>query len=162
MKAHQVVLVALVTAAALTSVAAAGSGATGRQHVTITTTVMPNGKFVLDVPLQPGAIALDRGTFVGQYSGVPDKTLVRDGQTIYVRTGVWTATGKLGTLVFRERNEWVEVGNYYSVAVGTWKVMRGTGQYAGVSGGGRSGHATRHGPRGTNWYARYEGFLTAP
>jgi hypothetical protein len=154
-------LVALVAAVAFASVAAAGPDAANKQHVTITATVLPNGTFVLDVPLhEPGAIALDKGTFGGQYTGVPDKTLVRDGQTIYVRTGVWTAVGKLGTLVFRERNEWVEAGNDYSVAVGTWKVVRGTGQYAGVSGGGRSGHVTRH-ARPTRWYARYEGFLTA-
>ena len=28
-----------------------------------------------------------------------------------------------------------------SVALGTWKVVRGTGQYAKIAGGGRSGHA---------------------
>ena len=58
--------------------------------------------------------------------------------------------------MLRERNEWVSVGNGDdSVALGTWNVVRGTGQYAGLAGSGRSGHAGL----GTPWYARYEGFL---
>jgi hypothetical protein len=40
----------------------------------------------------------------------------------------------------------------------TWKFVQGTGQYAGLVGGGRSGHAGL----GTPWYARYDGFLTSP
>ena len=45
-----------------------------------------------------------------------------------------------------------------SVASGTWTVVRGTGDYAGVTGSGRSGHAGL----GNVWNARYEGFLTTP
>jgi hypothetical protein len=44
------------------------------------------------------------------------------------------------------------------VARGTWKAVRGTGQYAGVAGGGRSVHLGL----GRRWVARFEGFLTSP
>lgn len=43
-----------------------------------------------------------------------------------------------------------------AVAFGTWKVLGGSGQYAGVTGGGRSAHAGL----GHAWNARYDGFLT--
>jgi hypothetical protein len=45
-----------------------------------------------------------------------------------------------------------------SVALRTWKVVRGTGQYAELAGGGRSGHAGL----GRVRTARQEGFLTVP
>ena len=53
---------------------------------------------------------------------------------------------------------WVSVGNDDGVGIGTWKVVRGTGEYAGIVGKG----AKRHAGLGSPWYARYEGFLTAP
>jgi hypothetical protein len=91
--------------------------------------------------------------------------VVRDGQTVYIATGLWAFTGKQGTLVFRERNEWVDLGNDSnrdgsedSIDVGSWKVVRGTGTYAGIAGGGRSGHEGL----GRKWFARYEGYLTLP
>ena len=62
-------------------------------------------------------------------------------------------------------NEWVDIGSDGNgdgqedgVALGTWKVVRGTGQYAQIAGGGRSGHAGL----GRPWNARQEGFLTSP
>src|SRR6266705_1861045 len=67
--------------------------------------------------------------------------------------------GKAGSLVIRYRTEYVDAGNGYHVGTGTWKVVRGTGQYAGITGGGRSGAVTLdRGP----WSSRAEGFLTLP
>jgi hypothetical protein len=83
---------------------------------------------------------------------------MRDGQKVTIYVGFWTLSGKRGTLTFRERNEWVDVGYDDGVAIGTWKVVRGTGEYAGIVGKGRSGHAGL----GSPWYARYEGFLVLP
>ena len=45
-----------------------------------------------------------------------------------------------------------------AIATGTWEVVRGTGVYAGVTGGGRSAHAGV----GSNWFAQQEGYLTVP
>jgi hypothetical protein len=42
------------------------------------------------------------------------------------------------------RNVWVDAGADLGgplIGTGTWKVVRGTGQYAGIVGGGRSAHA---------------------
>ena len=44
------------------------------------------------------------------------------------------------------------------VGIGTWSVVGGTGVYAKIVGGGRSGHAGT----GAQWLARQEGFLTRP
>ena len=90
---------------------------------------------------------------------------MRDGQKVTIYDGgVATLTGKRGTLTIRDRNEWVHLerdgngdGENDGIAIGTWKVVRGTGQYAGIVGKGRSAHVGL----GSPWYARYEGFLTA-
>ena len=84
---------------------------------------------------------------------------MRDGQKVTIYNGaVTTFTGRRGTLTIRDRNEWVDVGNNDQIGISSWKVVRGTGQYAGVVGKGRGGHAGL----GSPWYARYEGFLTVP
>ena len=153
----------LVAAVALTSVAAAGPAAT-KQRVAINMKIIPPGKFVL-TPLKGGALKPDSGASTGDYSTTPDRVVMRDGQEVSIHTASWTFAGKRGTLVIRERTEWVDVGSDVngdakpdSVAFGTWNVVRGTGQYAKIAGGGRSGHAGL----GQVWTARQEGFLTAP
>jgi hypothetical protein len=149
MNAKLALLAVLAAAVTLTSVASAGPEA-AKQRVAITATVLPTGAAVLD-PLQKGALERDSGTFSEGYAS----------QGAEVRR----FTGKRGNLVFRERLEWVEVGSDLNrdgfpdlVAVGTWKVARGTGPYAGIAGGGRSAHLGL----GRRWVARYEGFLTVP
>jgi hypothetical protein len=84
---------------------------------------------------------------------------MRSGQRVSIYEGVVTLKGKRGTLVTRYRSEYVEGGNGYHVGIGTWKVVRGTGQYARITGGGRSGNVwLDRGP----WSLRDEGFLTLP
>jgi hypothetical protein len=163
MSAKLAVLAVLVAAVTLTSVAAAGPQA-AKQRVAITVTILPSGKGLL-TPLNDGALERDSGTFGGDWSPVPDRTVAREGQTVDIHSGLWTFAGKRGNLVFRERTEWVDLGHDGNrdgledgIAIGTWKVVRGTGPYAGITGGGRSGHLGQ----GRKWVARYEGFLAAP
>jgi len=159
MNARQAIFIALAAAVTLTSVAAAGPDA-AKQRVTLTTqaahttTVSP---FVL-TPLQAGALKQDSGMLTAPSS--TQRVVMREGQKVSIYDGVGTYKGKLGSLVIRHRSEWVEAGNGYHVATNTWKVVRGTGQYAGVTGGGRGGIVWSE--RTDRWSSRSEGFLTVP
>ena len=164
MKARHIVLAVLAAAVTLTSVASARPAA-ARQRVAIDAKILPRGTFVL-TPLQPGALKRDSGTVSGNWQRLPGRDVMRHGQKVTVfDAALWILTGKRGTLTIRERSEWVDVGSDVngdahldSVALGTWKVVRGSGQYAKVAGGGGSGHAGL----GRIWTARQEGVLTLP
>ena len=160
MKIRHVVLalVALAAGVTLTSVAAAGSEAS-KQRVAID---MEGGQSFALYPLQPGALKRDSGpSTVDNSSG---DSFMRGGQAVQVYNNVYTLKGKLGSLTIRERLEWVDVSQKNArgfdyrpgVAIGTWKITRGTGAYAKVVGSGRSAHAGM----GKDWFIRQEGYLT--
>ena len=148
-------LVAVATAVILASVAAAGP-APAKQRVQIDTK-NPGDAFALTA-LEFGAIKGDTGK--QRCDSEPMKTTVlRDGQETYRwDCGAWTFVGQRGTLVLRSQYVWIEAGGPYNVATGTWKVVRGTGQYARVTGSGRSARV------GTGSFerVRYQGYLTSP
>ena len=158
MKARHALLVALVAAVTLTSVAAAGPGA-AKQRVAISMN-LGNSTFVL-TPKQAGTLKRDSGTVRIVSSQEPD--VMREGQNVSIYRNTYTLKGKRGTMSIRERNEFVEVSNEKvagfdftpGVGIGTWKVVGGTGAYAKITGGGRSGH------QGHPWLAQQEGFLTS-
>jgi len=162
MKGRLAGLAAVVVTVTLTSVAAAGPAVT-KQRVVVTSKLIPQKTFVL-TPSTAGALKLDSGT-VSVLSGNPRNTM-RNGQRVSIfPKNVYTFSGKRGSFTVRERTEWVDVSNVNTkygfppgVGIGTWTLVRGTGQYAGVTGGGRSGHAGL----GSPWLAQHEGFLTAP
>lgn len=158
MKARHAALVALGAAVTLTSVAAAAPDA-AKQRVAITSKGVANpasfGKFVL-TPLQAGVLEADSGTESATWN---DRVVMREGQRVSISNWVYTLKGKRGNFVIRARIEYVEAGNGYHVGVGTWKVVRGTGRYAQITGGGRIGSVWRDsGP----FSERREGFLTLP
>ena len=158
MKARYAVLVAIAAGVTLTSVAAAAPEA-AKQRVAITAKGMSNptsfGKFVL-TPLRAGPVEPDTGT---ETSTASDRFVTREGQRIDILNWVTTSEGKRGSFVIRSRVEYVDAGNGYSVGLGTWKFVRGTGQYAQIAGSGWGGHMfTATGP----WSDRYEGFLALP
>jgi len=163
MKASQIVLAVLAAAATLTSVASAGPAA-AKQRLAIDANILPRGSFVLR-PLQAGALKRDSGSFGGNWATAPGRQIIRSGQEVGTYTNTWTLTGGRGTLTIRERIEWVDAGSdgngdgkQDEVATGAWKVVRGTGAYARIAGGGGSGHAGL----GRLWYCRFEGLVTVP
>lgn len=160
MKAQQAILVALAAAVTLTSVAAAGPAA-AKQRVAIVSkgvASVSGGTFVL-TPLQSGALKRDSGT-ESAAALPPERVVMRGGQRVTIYDPiVETFKGKRGSVTIRSRIEYVDAANGYHVGIGTWKVVRGTGQYAQITGGGRRGDVyLDRGP----WSGRNEGFLTLP
>lgn len=133
----------------LVSIAAAGSVA-AKQRVAIQVTGA-NQSFVL-TPLTSGAVKPDTG--IASFCCWSTRHVMRDGQAIDVNDPQMTLTGKRGTLVLRNRIEWVDIPAGVAIFTGTWKVIRGTGAYAGLSGGGRGAGVT------PDAKSRFEGFLS--
>jgi len=162
MKARVVALVALAAAVTLTSIAAAEPNP-AKQRVAIDLKLWPQKTFVF-TPLQAGPLKRDSGTIRHDFLSISGRDVMRDGLKVTIYDGgVATLTGRLGTLTIRTRNEWIDFardangdGQNDGIGTGTWKVVRGTGQYAGIAGKGRLGHIGL----GSPWYARYEGMLT--
>ncbi len=137
-------------AVTLTAVAAAGSVAT-KQRIAIEN---KGSSFVL-TPLTPGAIKADRGS--ASFCCWTERHIVRDGQAIDINDPRWTLTGKLGTIVGRNQIGFVDLPDGWAVFTGTWKVIRGTGAYAGLSGGGRVAGVQ---PANGTTRDRFEGFIS--
>jgi hypothetical protein len=154
MKARLAIFAALAAAVTLASIAAAGPDA-AKQRVVITMRNLPNGQFVLE-PVQAGALERDSGTTSVLFRRL--NTVIRDGQRVEIYRLTFTLKGKRGTLTTQERNNWVDTGGPF-VGMGTWKVVRGTGQYAKIAGSGRSAAAGLDRGNG-DWYASQEGLFT--
>lgn len=104
-----------------------------------------------------GTLGDDAGTWT--YVEVYTSQGVRDGQAYTHTLGKSTFEGKRGSLVLRDDETAVEISpGLRSIGIGTWKVVKGTGAYKGVTGGGRM----------AGWYIRtgqslerYDGYLEA-
>jgi len=139
------------TAATLAAVAAAGPVA-ATQRVMIQVTA--GDSFVL-TPLTSGAIKRDTG--VVTFCCWTQHSIMRDGQAIDINNPQMTLTGKQGRLVVRNRIGFVDLPDGFTVFTGTWKVIRGTGAYAALSGGGRGAGVTLSNGNGPS---QFEGFLS--
>jgi hypothetical protein len=157
-------LLVVLVCAAIGAATARGEMTLRKQRVTIEVTVRlfgagaaSNGTFRL-APLVPGPLQFDRGRFdsVGGTYG----SGLRDGQRYQIVRGTDTFTGRAGKLVVRRDERTVGGGGGFVVGTGTWKVVRGTGPYTRVTGGGRLGVAFL--TNGSSpLHARYEGYLTS-
>jgi hypothetical protein len=159
MKAKDAALVALAAAITLTTVASAAPNA-ARQRVAITSQAAKTTRvspFVF-TPLQPGPLKRDSGTMTATFG--TERVVMREGQEVSIFDGGRaTLKGERGSLVIHYRDEYVDGGNGYHVGTGTWKVVRGTGQYAHITGGGRTGNVSLdRGP----WSSHNEGLLSLP
>ena len=143
-----IALACVVAAAGITAAADAGPTAT-RQRIAI----VHNGSSFVITPLTAGSVQRDTG--IASFCCWSDRHVMRDGQAVEINDPLMTLTGKLGTLEARNRIGWVDVSNGWSLFTGTWKVVRGTGQYAGLAGGGRGAGIQSTGAE----KARFEGFL---
>jgi hypothetical protein len=123
------VLTAAVAAVTVAAGATAGPVA-APQRIAI---VEHNGSFVL-TPLTAGAIKRDAGTRVD--CCWTQRSVKREGVSLDVNDPQLTFTGAHGTFVFRNVIEWGDLPDGWSVFTGTWKFVRGTGVYGGLSGRG--------------------------
>ena len=121
---------ATLTAAAILVTVAAARPVSTTQRVSI---MQKNNSFVLK-PTSPGAIQADTGTFSA--CCWTTRHVVRSGQRLDVNNPLLTLTGKSGTLKLRNHIVWVDLPDRWSIFTGTWKVVGGTGAYAGLSGHG--------------------------
>jgi hypothetical protein len=148
---RKLTMVAALAAAAATLTASAAAGPTAtRQRVAIQVT---RGSFVL-TPLSPGAIKPDVGR--SAFCCWTQRSTVRDGESVDINNPRMTLTGKQGTLVAQNVIGFVDLPNSWEVFTGTWKVVRGTGAYAGLAGGGRGAGVS---PANGDNKAQFEGYL---
>jgi hypothetical protein len=149
-------LAALAAAAVTLAAVAAAGPVAAKQRVAIQVKgANDRDSFVL-TPLTPGAIKSDTG--VATFCCWTNRHTMRDGQAIDIGDPQMTLIGKRGTLVARNRIEFVDIPDGWAVVTGTWKVVRATGDYAGLSGGGRG--AGIHLANGS-MKVQFEGFLSS-
>ena len=122
---------ALTTAAATLAAVATAGPTTTRQRVAIQ---VKGATFVL-TPLSPGPIKPDGGT--AAFCCWKQRSTVRNGESIDRNNPRMTLTGKQGTLVARNLIDFVDLPDSWAIFTGTWTVVRGSGTYAGLAGGGR-------------------------
>jgi hypothetical protein len=155
-------LVALAVGSEGRSSAAPAGAVAAKQRIAITVRQpleSRTGSFVLEV-LTPGPLARDSGSTTFASGPAPVFTgRIVGGQRVDRFRGTDTVKGKGGTLTIRLQVDFVSAGNRYQVGTGTWSIVRGTGVYAGLTGGGRSALVN---PPGKFGFARHEGFVTAP
>jgi hypothetical protein len=149
--AIMVLVVLMATAATLAPVAAADPLA-AKQRVTIQ--LKGAGSFVL-APMTSGAVKRDTGSVSA--CCWTRRFITRGGLTNEIDDPRVTLRGKRGTLVLRNRIEFSDIPDGWAVFTGTWKIVRGTGAYAGLSGG---GHGAGIQLADGSAKALYEGFLT--
>jgi hypothetical protein len=123
-------LAILAVLAAMLTTAAAARPASAKQHVSIDEKGNSN---VLTV----SSGAIPGGKFTMTACCWTRRHVVVAGQRLEVDNPHLTFTGANGTLVFRNRIEWVDVPGGLGIFSGTWRVVGGTGAYRSISGHGR-------------------------
>jgi hypothetical protein len=155
---------ALLVFAAMVTVPSVATAApeAARQQVAITATGVSNPASSLTfalTPLSPGGLKPDSGTETSVIAN--QRVVTRDGQRAVIVTWVTTCKGKRGSFVLRVRIRHVDAGNGFHIGTGTWRFVRGTRAYKGITGGGRVANAW------VSWGShalseRRDGFLTRP
>jgi len=121
-----------VAATTLAGLAPAGGAATQQQIAFSYGNGNPS-KMTL-TPLTAGSILADHGST--SWCCWTQKTVQQDGEQLDVDNPLATFVGKRGSLVWREQITWVSLANGYSIATGTWRIVRGRGAYQNLTGHG--------------------------
>jgi hypothetical protein len=124
---------ALVAMAAAFAAVAAGGTHSPAQRVRIEVKGTDPFTFVL-TPVSEGGTGRDTGPMT--FCCWHDQTVIRAGAKLDVTNPRLTLVGTQGTLKIGSRIEWVALPDGWQVWTGTWKVVAGTGAYAGLSGHG--------------------------
>jgi hypothetical protein len=106
----------------------------GAQHIRIEASGANTQTFVL-TPMTSGRVQADTGALTS--CCWMTSHVVRGGERLDVNDPPLTFTGAHGTLRFRNRIEWVDLPDGWSIFTGTWKAVGGTGSYGSLSGSGR-------------------------
>ena len=147
----KIALAALVAVLATTSAASADPLAAS-QRVAVESR---GGVFAFAlVPLGAGSLKRDSGTTT--WDEPARRAVVRNGQRVDIDDTVGRFEGNRGSFIARFHIEWTSAGNDFTAGSGRWTLVGGTGEYAGLRGGGRSGHVWRPGGKIT---LRAEGVL---
>lgn len=125
---------ALVAMVAISVAVAAGGTDSAKQRVRIDVKGPDGNTFVLR-PMSQGRVQPDSGST--GFCCWRSWSVTRAGARLEVTNPLLSLAGKQGTVTFRERVEWTPLPDGWSVFTGTWKVVGGTGGYAGFSGHGR-------------------------
>lgn len=134
MRKTLIAAIALVALGAAFAAVAAGGTDSSKQRVRIDVKGPDGIRFVLR-PMSHGQAQPDNGR--SSFCCWRSWSVSRAGAKLEVTNPRLTLAGKQGTLTIRERIEWVGLPDDWSVQTGTWKVVSGTGTYAGLSGHGR-------------------------
>jgi hypothetical protein len=140
-----VALVAIATAFA--AVAAGGTHSAGQRVRIEVKGILERGPgdpftFVL-TPISPGGVGLLPDSGSATLCCWTNSSVTRAGAKLEVSNPLLTIGTKTpwavgpNWLKIRERVEWVDLPDRWSVCTGTWKVVGGSGAYAGLSGHGR-------------------------
>jgi hypothetical protein len=150
-KLTTIAVFAVLVATASTLAATAAAGPLAKQRVQLQLTEA--GSFVL-APMSSGALQRDTG--IASSCCWSRQSITRDGIANEIDDPQVTLRGKRGTLVLRNRIEFFDIPGGDAVFTGTWKVVRGTGAYAGIAGGGHGGGLQR---ASGDAKAMFDGFL---
>jgi hypothetical protein len=125
---------ALVATAAAFAAVAAGGTHSAAQRVRIEAKGTDPYTFVLK-PISHGRVQADLGS--ATFCCWTNWSVTRAGTKLDVSNPLLTISGKRGMLKIREQIEWVDLPDGWQVCTGTWKVVGGSSDYAGLSGHGR-------------------------
>jgi hypothetical protein len=120
-----------VAATALAGLATAGGAATQQG---IAFTYAGNAAKMRLTPLTPGPVLADRGST--SWCCWAQTVVQQDGEQLDINNPLATFVSKRGSLTWREWITWHDLTNGYSIATGTWKIVRGTGAYEHLAGHG--------------------------